>query len=122
MRVNKQIKEVLSAISRESVTLHNDPKKQTRYMRRMIRVYNTHLSDEERIYLLTALLDMLHYRNIAVDPDVILAINNVRLRSLFFVFMGTVVLMIVGAGLFRYNTSIGSIISVFTNFIKMFSL
>ena len=122
MRVNKQIKEALAAISRESVRLHNDPKKQTRYMRRVLNIYNTHLTDEERVYLLSALMELLHYRNITVDPDVILAINNVRLRSIFFVFVGTVVLMITGAGLFKSNTSISSIIEVFTNFIVMFSL
>lgn len=122
MRVNRKIKDAFSEIAKESVKLHNDPERQTRYVRRMVKVYDEHFTDEEKIYIVSSVMELLHYRNLSVDPDNMLTISNIRIRTLFFVFMSTLVLMVAGATLFKTNTSVLQLSNLFVNFLKMFSL
>lgn len=122
MRVNKKIKEVLSEIAKESVKFHNDPENQTKYVRRVVKLCEEHLTTDEKIYLISSIMELLHYRNLSVDPDNMLTINNIRIRTLFFVFMSTLVLMFAGAFLFKTNSSVIHFGSILVNFLKMFSL
>lgn len=122
MRTNPRIKQTLSEIAKESVSLHNDPERQTKHIRRMVKMFDKHLSEEEKIFLVTYLMDMLHYRNLSIDPDNMLTISNIRIRTIFFVFICTVVLMIAAAALFKTNTSVMHLGNMFFKFLLMFSI
>lgn len=122
MRINNQIKTTFSEIARESVKFHNDPQRHTKYLRRITRVYQDHLSEEEKVFVMSTLMELLHYRNLSVDPDNMLTINNIRLRTLFMVFIGTIVMMLVAAALFKTNSSISHLIGMMGGFFKMFRL
>jgi uncharacterized Tic20 family protein len=51
-----------------------------------------------------------------------ITISNVRIRALFFVFVATVVLMMLGAILFKTNSGVAGVVPIFMNFFKMFSI
>lgn len=122
MIINKRIKDTLSEISKESVKLHNDPEKHTKYIKRMMQVFHTHLTDEERVYVVAYLLELLHYRTLAIDPDNMLTISNIRIRTLFFVFVSTVVTMFIAAYLFKTNSSVVHIGEFLFKFLMIFKI
>lgn len=122
MRVNRRIKETLSEIAKETVKLHNEPDQQLKYIRRISSIFQNHLSEEERIFLIKYLLDLLHYRNLSIDPDNMLTISNIRIRTIFFVFISTVIAMIVAAALFKTNTSVLHLGNLLIKFFMIFGL
>ena len=122
MRVNRRIKETLSEISKETIKLHNEPDQQLRYLRRIVSIYQGHLTEEERIFIVKYFLELLHYRNLSIDPDNMLTISNIRIRTIFFVFICTVIAMIFAAALFKTNTSILHLGNLLIKFFMIFGL
>lgn len=122
MRINRRIKETLSEISKETVKLHNEPDQQLRYIRRIVGVYQNQLTEEEQVLVSKYLLELLHYRNLSIDPDNMLTISNIRIRTIFFVFICTVMTMIVAAALFKTNTSILHLVNLLVKFFTIFGL
>ena len=122
MRVNRRIKETLSEISKETVKLHNEPDQQLRYLRRVVGIYQNQLTEEERIFVVKYFLELLHYRNLSIDPDNMLTISNIRIRTIFFVFICTVMTMIVAAALFKTNTSVLHLGNLLIKFFMIFGL
>ena len=122
MRVNRKIKETLSEISKETVKLHNEPDQQLRYLRRVVGIYQNQLTEEERIFVVKYFLELLHYRNLSIDPDNMLTISNIRIRTIFFVFICTVMTMIVAAALFKTNTSVLHLGNLLIKFFMIFGL
>jgi hypothetical protein len=121
VRVNPLVKQTLSEIARESVQHHNSAE-QGRWIRRLMRVYHTRLTEQEQVYVAFALLELLHYRNLSVDPENMLTIANVRLRTYFFVFLAMIVLMVVAAVLFKTNHHLTTLTGVLLRFFKIFAL
>ena len=122
MRVNRRIKETLSEIAKESVKLHNEPDQQLKYLRRVVGVYHSHLSEEEKVFVVKYMLELLHYRNLSIDPDNMLTISNIRIRTIFFVFICTVIAMIFAAALFKTNTSVLHLGNLLIKFFMIFGL
>lgn len=86
MIINKKINDTLSEISIKSVEYGNSPESRRLYMKRMLKIFNESLSEEERIFFLSYVLDNLHYKNILIDPETMLTANNIKLRSFFLIF------------------------------------
>lgn len=122
MRINPELKAAIDAIAATSVKFHNEPTRHVRYIRRILKVYDNHFTEEERIYLFSTIIEALHYRNLSVDPENMITISNIRIRALFFVFVATIILMLLAAILFKTNSGVAGVIPVFMNFFKMFSL
>ena len=122
MRVNRRIKETLSEISKESIKFHNEPDQQLRYLRRIVSIYQGHLTEEERIFIVKYFLELLHYRNLSIDPDNMLTISNIRIRTIFFVFVCSVMMMIVAAVLFKTNTSVLHLGNLLIKFFMIFGV
>ena len=122
MRVNRRIKETLSEISKETIKLHNEPDQQLRYLRRIVSIYQGHLTEEERIFIVKYFLELLHYRNLSIDPDNMLTISNIRIRTIFFVFICSVMVMIVASVLFKTNTSVLHLGNLLIKFFMIFGV
>ena len=122
MRVNRSIKETLSEIAKESVKLHNEPDQQLKYLRRVVGIYHTQLSEEERVFVMKYMLELLHYRNLSIDPDNMLTISNIRIRTIFFVFVCSVMGMVIAAALFKTNTSLLHIGNLLFKFFMIFGV
>lgn len=122
MRINRRIKQTLSEIAKESVRLHNEPDQQLKYIRRILGIYQNHLTDEERVFLIKYIIDLLHYRNLSIDPDNMLTISNIRIRTIFFIFVCSIVLMIAAAVLFKTNTSVLHLGSLLFKFFMIFGI
>lgn len=122
MRVNRRIKETLSEIAKESVKLHNEPDQQLKYLRRVMGIYHSHLSEEEKVFVVKYMLELLHYRNLSIDPDNMLTISNIRIRTIFFVFVCSVMGMVIAAALFKTNTSLLYIGNLLFKFFMIFGV
>lgn len=84
--------------------------------------YTQHLNKDEQFMFFRLIMNELSYRSIIVDPDTILNISNVRLRSVFLISF-IVAIMLIIIGLFFGTTGVGGWVSeAGTKLYYMFSL
>lgn len=122
MKVNPKIRELLTEISKESIEYANSGDEQYRYIRRFLNIFNNQLSQEEKIYLISAVLEFVHYRNITTDHDTLMTIADIKLKTFMGMATITVFLMVVAAILFRTNAGLNRIVDLLLEFTKVFSL
>ena len=122
MKVNPKIRAVLDEIAKDAVTHANTPAKNYKHCRRLLRVFSSTLTEQERIYIVSMLFEMVHYKNVMVDPDNLLTISNIKLRTILFTFLLGMVFLVSGAVLFRSNHSLNGIMNMIDGFMKIFSL
>lgn len=122
MRVNPKIRDTLKEISTQAIIYTNTTSSDYKHLRRLLRVYDKHLSEEERIFLLKTMLEFVHYRNVMVDPDNLLVLSNIKLRTYVFIFVLVTFGMLIAAVLFKTNSALNGLLEVVGRFIKLFSL
>ena len=122
MIVNPKIRTTLQEISEKSVEHANTVSQDYRYIRRLLKVYDQHLTEEERIFLFKTVMEFIHYRSVMVDPDNLLILSNIKLRTYMFIFMLSTLTLLIGAILFKTNTALNGILEMIANFTKIFSL
>jgi len=122
MRVNPKIRDTLKEISTQAIAHANTPSPDYKHLRRLLRVYDKHLSEEERIFLFKTMLEFVHYRNVMVDPDNLLVLSNIKLRTYVFIFVLVTFGMLIAAALFKTNSALNGLLEVAGRFIKLFSL
>ena len=112
----------MDEIAKDAVTHANTPAKNYRHYRRLLQLFNSSLNDQERIYIVSIIFEMIHYKNVMVDPDNLLTISNIKLRTILFTFLLGMVFLVSGAVLFRSNHSLNGIMNMIDGFMKIFSL
>lgn len=122
MKVNPEIKKTLSEISSESVKLANNPTVHYRYVRRILRVYEERLKEEDKVYLMNIMLEMLHYRTAMLDPENMMQAANIRIRTILFVAMMVILVIIVAGIVLKTNDSLNGIVDYFLTISKAISL
>lgn len=122
MKVNPKLRAVLDEIAKDAVTQANTPARNYKHYRRLLRVFNSALTEQERIYIVSTIFEMIHYKNVMVDPDNLLTISNIKLRTILFTFLLGMVFLVSGALLFRSNHSLKGIVNMIDGFMKIFSL
>ena len=122
MLINKKIKETFKEITEQNVKYMNMSDKERKYLKRLLNVFKNHLSDEEQLFLFKIILEQMHYRNLITDPDNIVQIHNIKLKTITYVFFLTVVLILLIAALFKVNDSLNGLISMFGNVLKLLAL
>ena len=122
MRVSPKIRDTLKEISTQAIVHANTPSPDYKHLRRLLRVYDKHLSEEERIFLLKTMLEFVHYRSVMVDPDNLLVLSNIKLRTYVFIFVLVTFGMLIAAALFKTNSALNGLLEVAGRFIKLFSL
>ena len=122
MLINKKIKETFKEITEQDVKYMNMPDKERKYLKRLLNVFKNHLSDEEQLFLFKIILEQMHYRNLITDPDNIVQIHNIKLKTITYVFVLTVVIILLVAALFKVNDSLNGLISMLGNVLKLLAL
>ena len=122
MLISKKIKETFKEITEQNVKYMNMPDKERKYLKRLLNVFKNHLSDEEQLFLFKIILEQMHYRNLITDPDNIVQIHNIKLKTITYVFFLTVVIILLVAALFKVNDSLNGLISMFGNVLKLLAL
>lgn len=122
MKVNPKIRELLTEISKESIEYANSSDEQYRYIRRFLNIFNNQLSLDEKIYLVSAILEFVHYRNITTDHDTLMILADIKLKTFMGMATVTVFLMVIAAVLFRTNEGLNRIVDLLLEFTKILSL
>lgn len=122
MLINKKIKETFKEITERNVKYMNMPDKERKYLKRLLNVFKNDLSDEEQLFLFKIILEQMHYRNLITDPDNIIQIHNIKLKTITYVFFLAVVIILLVAALFKVNDSLNGLISMFGNVLKLLAL
>lgn len=87
MIVNKKIREVIKEISAQTIAYMNSEDKERKYLRSLLKIYKKNLTEDEQIFILKYLLEFVHYKNITIDPENIITMNNIKLRHYFLVLL-----------------------------------
>lgn len=122
MIINKKIKETFDKISEESIKYSNTPDKKRKYLKRLLKIFNTNLTEDEQIFIFKFLLEQIHYKNIITDPDNVVQIHNIKLKTITYIFFLTIVLAVIIAILFKVNDDLNNLIVMLTNVFKILSL
>lgn len=122
MMINKNIKETLKEITDQNTKYMNTPDKERKYLKRLLGIFKNNLTDDEQLFLFKIMLDQMHYRNIITDPDNIVQIHNIKLKTITYVFFISVVLILLIASLFKVNDSLNSVLDMFGNVFKLLTL
>ena len=122
MIVNKKIKDALKEITEQNVKYMNTPDKERKYLVRLLGVFKNTLTEQEQIFIFKIILEQIHYRNIITDPDNIVQIHNIKLKTITYVFLLTVIVILLVAALFKVNESLNGILDMFGNVLKLLSL
>ena len=122
MMVSKKIKETFKEITEQNVKYMNTPDKERKYLKRLLNIFKNNLNDEEQLFLFKVILEQMHYRNLITDPDNIVQIHNIKLKTITYVFVLTVVIILLVAALFKVNDSLNGLISMFGNVLKLLAL
>lgn len=122
MKVDPVIKQTITAVSARTVELANDPTAHFKYLRRLIRFCGKNFSDEEKAYIAGTLLEMIHYKSIVTDPEMILQASNIKMRTVMFTFAMTWVTIIIIGFVFKTNESLSDITDYVFTIFKALSL
>ncbi|EKD89538.1 MAG: hypothetical protein ACD_33C00045G0005 [uncultured bacterium] len=122
MIVNPKIKEVLNEIAKTSIEFGNVKDERKNYLKRILYIYKTRLSDEEQLFIFTYLLDHVHFKNIATDPDTVLLMHNVKLRTYAFIFFLIIIGISLTIFLLFYLDKIDVFMNDVLNIIKLLSI
>jgi len=122
MKTNPLIKETLEEISKQSIKYANTPDLNKRYLKRLIHIYTKYLNEEEQVYVLFFILENLHIKSIITDPDNILNIHNLHLRSITYKFILVIILVITVGIIYTSDSGINTITSFFSNIFKLLGL
>lgn len=122
MIVNKKIKDALKEITEQNVKYMNTPDKERKYLVRLLGVFKNTLTEQEQIFIFKIILEQIHYRNLITDPDNIVQIHNIKLKTITYVFLLTVIVILLVAALFKVNESLNGILDMFGNVLKLLSL
>lgn len=122
MIVNRKIKDVLKEITDQNVKYQNTPDKEKRYLKRLLGVFRNSLTEDEQLFLFKIMLEQMHYRNMITDPDNIVQIHNIKLKTITYTFFLTVLGIFITAVLFKVNDSLNGLVDMFGNVLKLLAL
>lgn len=119
MIINKKIKDLLSEIAVQRFKYLNTPDTERKYLRRILKIYDTALTEDERLFIFSALLSQIYYRTIITDPENMVKIHNLQLRYVFIASIIVIFVIVVAAVLLRTNSGVNYIADMFANLVKI---
>lgn len=122
MIINPAIKGLFKEVSTQSIAYANTPDKERKYNRRLLKLFKEELTEDEQLYVMKSLFESLHYKNIVTDPDNVLQLHNIRLRTFTFGFFIVALFVLLLSALFKFNTSLSGLIGVFSNIMKIINV
>lgn len=121
MIVNPKIKEVFKNISVQSLKYANTPDIDKKYIKRVLDIYKNKITEDEQLMLLKFMLEHIHFRSIISDPDNMIILHNIKLRSYTYIFLLTSILFVFISLLFNTNTIMSNALDNFLNIFKFIS-
>lgn len=122
MIINPNIKRLFKEVSNQSVAYANTPDKERKYNRRLLTLFKEQLTEEEQLYVMKSLFESIHYKNIVTDPDNVLQLHNIKLRTFMFIFFIVSLFALLVSALFKNNASLNSLIEMFSNIFKIINI
>lgn len=119
MIINSAVKTLFKEIARQSLSYSNQPDKDRKYLRRLVQIYKNQLTEDEQVYILRLVLEAVTYKSIITDPDNILLIHNIKLRTYSYLFLLTCILVGVISVSFKMNDYLNEFLFVVQNILKI---
>lgn len=104
MKISPVIKQVFEEIAAASIESANNPDSSRTHTRKMLNIFLNKLNHEEQLFIFTYILNNLHFKNLLMDDDNLLKINNIKLRTVMFVFILTGILFVSILLVFKQNS------------------
>lgn len=121
MIVNPKLREFYAEIATSTVRYMNSPDEERKHYRRLLKVFKN-LEEEEQVFIIKSMVDHVHYKNIATDPDMILQIHNIRVRTGIYIFIAAILLMLAASVIFGVNKGSSSIMGILEGVLKLLSI
>ena len=109
MNVNPKIKLTLAEIAEQSIKYANTKDERKKYQRKLLRLFKQSMSEDEQLYVFNNLLEEISYKNIIADPENMLTVGNIKLRSHFMIFVMSIIVLLLASYLFGTNDEIKAI-------------
>ena len=109
MNVNPKIKLMLAEIAEQSIKYANKKDERKKYQRKLLRLFKQSMSEDEQLYVLNNILEEISYKNIIADPENMLTVGNIKLRSHFMIFVMSIIVLLLASYLFGTNEEIKAI-------------
>lgn len=109
MNVNPKIKLMLAEIAEQSIKYANKKDERKKYQRKLLKLFKQSMSEDEQLYVLNNILEEISYKNIIADPENMLTVGNIKLRSHFMIFVMSVIGLLLASYLFGTNDEIKAI-------------
>ena len=109
MNVNPKIKLMLAEIAEQSIKYANEKDERKKYQRKLLRLFKQSMSEDEQLYILNNILEEISYKNIIADPENMLTVGNIKLRSHFMIFVMSIIVLLLASYLFGTNEEIKTI-------------
>ena len=109
MNVNPKIKLMLAEIAEQSIKYANKKDERKKYQRKLLKLFKQSMSEDEQLYVLNNILEEISYKNIIADPENMLTVGNIKLRSHFMIFIMSVIVLLLASYLFGTNDEIKAI-------------
>jgi hypothetical protein len=123
MKVNPKIKEAIDEIAKETVNHFNTDKTfHAIRIRKLYRLFKSQLTEEEQLFIVIYFLENLHYKNTLVDPETLITASNIKLRTIFFIMISVIFIMVAFALLFKSNPSLNIVLETFSHIFEAIRL
>lgn len=122
MIVNRNIKETFRDIAVASELNANSVDPSRSYIKRLLKIFNNKLTEEERLLVVKFLFENIYYRNIITDPDNIIQLNNIRLRNVTYYILLAIVSVIGVSAVLGVSDRLNTVIESFQHVFKLLSI
>lgn len=119
MIINPNIKKIFIEIHNQAIHFANTPDQERKYLKRFLDIYKNKLTEEEQLYLFKLIIESLHYKSIVTDPDTVLQLHNIKLRTYTYIMLLAIVVILVIASIFKVNDSFEHITTLMSNIFKI---
>ena len=109
MNVNPKIKLMLAEIAEQSIKYANTKDERKKYQRKLLKLFKQSMSEDEQLYVFNTILEEISYKNIIADPENMLTVGNIKLRTHFMIFVMSIIVLLLASYLFGTNDEIKAI-------------
>lgn len=109
MIVSKKLNDLFKEISTKTTEYGNSENNKQKYIRKIVSVFMNTLTEDERVFITWYIFENLHYRSLLIDPETMLSVNNIQLKTILFVAAITIIIMIIFSIAFDKNSVFGKI-------------
>ena len=115
MRVNKAIQTVLKEIQQEALNYANNPDQHRKYLTKLLRFYDQHLTQDERIYFFSEVLKNISINATINDDSFRANLFKLKFKTILYTIVGSAVVTLGIVDIFSDNSKLSEV----TSFIQL---